>query len=136
MAAMQWDHAALVAVSGQSSSVVSQWLGKGSKEIKTIARVEAACRIQAASGFHAVWVAEGKGPKRAVPPQATEGAARYLTPQTVLAHLGTLLGTLAPQMRHAFADVLASWAREGGAEDRTPALLAMLQASEKRRDAA
>lgn len=65
MAAKGWEHADLVKHSGESSSVVSQWLGKGSKEIKSIGKLEAALNIEAASGYSALWVAKGKGPKMA-----------------------------------------------------------------------
>lgn len=66
MRAMRWEHADLVRVSGQSSSVVSQWLGKGSKEIKKIGKMDAALKIEAESGYAALWVATGQGPKHAV----------------------------------------------------------------------
>lgn len=66
---MQWDRAKLVAVSGQSSSVVSQWLGKGTKTIKTIGKIEAAMAIAQASGYSAVWIAKGEGPKKLPPPK-------------------------------------------------------------------
>lgn len=58
-----WDRADLVRVSGQSSSVVSQWLGKGSKEIKSIGSMEAAERISVESGFRSLWIAKGTGPR-------------------------------------------------------------------------
>lgn len=64
MQAMGWAHADLMRVTGQSSSVVSQWLGKGSKPIKSIGKIEAAEAIERESGFSALWVARGIGPKR------------------------------------------------------------------------
>lgn len=64
MTELGWDHSALVRVSGQSSSVVSQWLGKGSKPIHSIGKMEAAERIEQASGYCALWIAKGKGPER------------------------------------------------------------------------
>lgn len=63
MQARQWDHADLVRISGQSSSVVSQWRGKSSKIIKSIGSMKAAQNIEAASGYCALWVAKGEGPK-------------------------------------------------------------------------
>jgi hypothetical protein len=63
MAAKSWEHADLVRVSGESSSVVSQWLGKGSKVIKSIGKMETAMRIEDASGYAALWLAKGIGPK-------------------------------------------------------------------------
>ncbi len=53
MAAKGWEQADLMRVSGESSSVVSQWLGKGSKEIKSIGKMEAAERIEAARRWSA-----------------------------------------------------------------------------------
>jgi transcriptional regulator with XRE-family HTH domain len=64
MQAMNWSHADLMRVTGQSSSVVSQWLGKGSKPIKSIGKIEAAEAIERESGFSALWVARNIGPKR------------------------------------------------------------------------
>jgi len=64
MAEKNWEHADLMRVSGQSSSVVSQWLGKGSKEIKTIGKHEAAEAIARESGFSALWIAKGLGPEK------------------------------------------------------------------------
>ena len=63
MAAMGWEHADVMRVSGQSSSVVSQWLGKSSKIIKTIGKIEAAQRLSDASGYGATWIAKGIPPK-------------------------------------------------------------------------
>lgn len=68
MTAMKWGHADLVRVSKQSSSAVSQWLGKGSKTIHSIGKLEAAIYIEQASGFAALWVAKGIGPKMASHP--------------------------------------------------------------------
>ena len=65
MAKMDWKYADLQRVSGQSSSVVSQWLGRGSKLIKTIGKMEAAEKIEQASGFAALWIAKGVGPRMA-----------------------------------------------------------------------
>lgn len=64
MHAMSWTHADLMRISRQSSSVVSQWLGKGSKEIQTIGKLEAAQALGQASGFSPLWIAKGLGPKR------------------------------------------------------------------------
>ena len=67
MQAKGWTHADLMRVSGQSSSVVSQWLGKGSKAIKSIGKMEAAESIAAESGYAALWIAKGKGRKFTAP---------------------------------------------------------------------
>lgn len=65
MTTMGWEYPDLVAASGMSRSVVSQWLGRGSKTIHSIGRMEAAERLEAASGFAALWLATGQGPKKA-----------------------------------------------------------------------
>ena len=70
MQAKDWTHADLMRVSGQSSSVVSQWLGKGTKTIHTIGKLEAAERLEAETGFSALWIAKGIGPKMATPKPA------------------------------------------------------------------
>lgn len=137
MRTLGWTRKDLVKHSGQSSSVVSQWLGNGSKEIKSIGKVDTAVRLQEASGFAAAWIAMGVGPKHVQSAQnAHEPPGAYLTPRQTLAHFADLLRTLAPELRPAFADILASWARDGAAEDRASALLALLEASDKHRAAA
>jgi hypothetical protein len=65
LAHMNWEYADLVAASGESRSVVSQWLGRGSKTIHSIGKMEAAERLEAATGFLALWIAKGIGPERA-----------------------------------------------------------------------
>lgn len=63
MEAMSWEYADLVRESGQSRSVVSQWLGRGSKAIHSIGKMEAAERLEHATGYCALWIAKGVGPK-------------------------------------------------------------------------
>ena len=63
MQTMQWEHADLVRVSEVSPSAVSQWLGKGSKLIKTIGNMQAAERLEKATGYAALWIAKGEGLK-------------------------------------------------------------------------
>lgn len=142
MKAMNWSQADLRIAAGVSSSVVSQWLGKGNKEIKTIGKLEAAERLEKDTGFAALWIAKGIGPKHV---QATVGdhfrpaahstreaaPAPYLAgtsyvPSIVLKDLRNLLRAVRPELRPAFADILAAWAREGGSEDRAEALLLMI----------
>lgn len=147
MAAMGWGHAELMRISKQSSSVVSQWLGKSTKTIKTIGKLEAALYIERATGFSALWVAKGMGPKR-VPaqeaaPNATPSAVPageplpvYLTPAQILERMGMLLAAVPPGNRAALADVLRGWALDGGADDRRHVLLALMGPLEKHRPAA
>jgi transcriptional regulator with XRE-family HTH domain len=88
MDAKGWQRRDLVRITGQSSSVVSQWLGHGSKTIHTIQKIEAAIALEQESGFCAAWIAKGIGPKRAMaapdsttaPPLLQEAAAPYGPP--------------------------------------------------------
>lgn len=77
MATMNWSHADVMRISRQSSSVVSQWLGKGSKEIQTIGKMEAAQALGQASGYSPLWIAKGLGQKLLTsgPPPASLAAA-------------------------------------------------------------
>lgn len=69
MRAKDWQPADVARVAGVSVSAVSQWLGAGSKPIKSIGRIDAAERLEAATGFRAQWIATGVGKK------FTQGAA-------------------------------------------------------------
>lgn len=80
MEARGWQYSDLVRESGESRSVVSQWLGRGSKEIKSIGKQEAAERLERASGYAALWIAKGIGPKylesRSASMMVSEGGAQ------------------------------------------------------------
>lgn len=141
MDAMGWGQPDLMRESKQSSSVVSQWMGKGSKQIKTIGKMEAAIYLERASGFSALWIAKGMGPKRVpVPGAATvhtlqplrEPEAAPYGVMELLERLGMLLATVPPANRAAFADVLRGWAMDAGAADRIPALVALAAPLQKR----
>lgn len=134
MAACGWTHKDVVRLSGQSSSVVSQWLGKGSKEIKSIGKVEAAFALARASGYSATWLAKGIGPKRRVhvvspgaPTVAAEPTARYIVPSVVLEDLTLLLARVPPDLRTAVADLLSGIARDSGSSDQQSRLQALEQ---------
>jgi len=118
MQAKNWEHADLMRVSGQSSSVVSQWLGKGSKDIKAIGKLEAAIYLERASGFSALWIAKGLGPKHPAVAAviARQPAAKYDTAAQTLAQLGRMLSSVPQSHREAVAANLAGWARDGGAD--------------------
>lgn len=128
-----WEHADVVRISGQSSSVVSQWLGGTKKEIKRIARVSAAVRLAEASGYSAEWIAEGIGPKHrtgGTPPaglanHAAEAGPGYGVLQ-LLDDLERVLQQVPAEQRDAVAINLAGWVRDGGAAHWKPALLALL----------
>ena len=61
----KWEIADVARAAGVSTSAVSQWLGKGSKPIKSIGDIEAAESLALATGLHALWIAKGKGPRHA-----------------------------------------------------------------------
>lgn len=65
MDTMKWDAEKVAAVAGVTSSAVYQWLGSGKKTIHTIGKLEAAIKLERASGFSAMWLAKGQGPKMA-----------------------------------------------------------------------
>lgn len=137
MKAKNWDHADLMRVSGQSSSVVSQWLGKGSKDIKEIGKLEAAIYLERASGYSALWIAKNLGPKHIANTAtvAREPAASYHVPGQTLAQLGQMLAAVPPSHREAVAANLAGWARDGGAEHWRAALSGLLSDIESKRAA-
>lgn len=137
MDAKQWEHADLMRVSGRSSSVVSQWLGKGSKDIKEIGKLEAALYLERASGYSALWIAKGIGPKFVASPQArvNEPMASYEVPAQTLAHLGRLLAAVPGPYREAVATNLAGWARDGGADHWRAALSTLLAEAVSKRAA-
>lgn len=62
---MDWSDAKMAAAAGVSRSAVAQWAGKGSKIIHTISDVEAVLNIERETGYSALWIAKGKGPKTA-----------------------------------------------------------------------
>jgi transcriptional regulator with XRE-family HTH domain len=99
MEAKSWDYAELVRVSGESRSVVSQWLGRSTKTIKSIGKLQAAERIERESGYAALWVAKGLGPKLANETSAPGGPATALIPSNpgpryLVQRLGELLAPL------------------------------------------
>lgn len=132
MAAKDWRNRDIERVSQQSSSVVSQWLGNGSKIIKTIGKMEAAQRLADASGYTALWIATGQGPKLGGSALVVaETSPPYLLPAKVLQQLQVILRQIDPSLRDSFADLLAGWARSGGADDRAQGLLLLIEASER-----
>ncbi|MDR0276242.1 MAG: hypothetical protein LBI48_13105 [Burkholderiaceae bacterium] len=63
MFARHWKTSDVASIAGVSSSAVYQWLGKGSKPIKSIGSVAVAERLEESSGYAARWIATGMGPK-------------------------------------------------------------------------
>lgn len=64
MAATGWSVGKIAAVAGVTSSAVSQWVGHGDgKQSKSIGNIASALKLEKESGFSALWLAQGKGPK-------------------------------------------------------------------------
>lgn len=57
-----WNINKICTVAGVISSAVSQWFGKGSKEIHSI-QIEPAILLGMATGFNPLWLSKGKLPK-------------------------------------------------------------------------
>lgn len=86
-----WDVDHIAKVAGVSASAVYQWLGKGTKTIHSIGKIEAAIRLERASGFSALWLAKGQGPKMV----AAQPAAA-INVRAVLQFHREFLATLSP----------------------------------------
>lgn len=66
MTAKGWTVGEIARIAGVTSAAVSQWVGNGTgKQSKSIGNAEAAVRLEKASGFSWMWLAQGKGPKLA-----------------------------------------------------------------------
>lgn len=66
MTATGWTVGKIARIAGVTSAAVSQWVGNGTgKQSKSIGNAEAAVRLEKASGFSWMWLAQGKGPKLA-----------------------------------------------------------------------
>lgn len=66
MTATGWTVGEIARIAGVTSAAVSQWVGNGAgKQSKSIGNAEAALRLEKASGFSWIWLAQGKGPKLA-----------------------------------------------------------------------
>lgn len=138
MSAMNWRQSDLARVTQQSSSVVSQWLGHGTKEIKTIGKLEAALFIERQSGYSALWVAKGIGPKLVRDLKAAELSAREPNAAYAPTSVGSTLRALAshlaavpPPLRGAIGDLLRGWALDGGDNSRLPILESLLEGADK-----
>ncbi len=77
MASKEWTTPQQLAdVAGVTRSAAAQWLGQGSKIIHTIGSQRAAENLERETGYCALWIAKGDGPKFVVG-QARESAVPY-----------------------------------------------------------
>lgn len=141
LAFSQRDRAGLIAVLrgpngklGISSSALSQVLTGGSKAMSAENCVRAARYL----GVSSWWLATGEGPMVEHAPttqaEVREELATYrkLTDDALLSELAQLLARVPVHIRAPFADVLHGWAMSGAADDRRPALLALLDLAPRR----
>jgi transcriptional regulator with XRE-family HTH domain len=118
---------------GVSVSAIGQVLS-GKTKMLTAENSALAARFL---GVNHLWLATGLGLMRDEhpAPSATfvgERQATYVMPdEQVLRHLGDLFGRIKPELRTAAGDLLKAWARDGGEEDRSAALLQLIAASDK-----
>ncbi len=80
MEATGWDVQQVATIADVTPSAVRQWLGRGSKEIKSIA-LEAAVLLGERSGFRPLWISKGKGPKF---PNVVDVSARVVADSRLL----------------------------------------------------
>jgi len=66
MTATGWTVGEIARIAGVTSAAVSQWVGNGAgKQSKSIGNIDAAMKLEKASGFSGLWLAKGKGAKLA-----------------------------------------------------------------------
>lgn len=92
---------------GVSATAVSEALSGGTKSLTA----ENAARAARFLGVEVYWLCTGEGPMRAEP-----GTPAALSVEVVAERFGRVLATLGPMQREAAAQVLAGWARDGGAD--------------------
>lgn len=150
MQAKGWLYPDLVRESGESRSVVSQWLGRSSKLIKSIGKMQAAERLEVASGYCALWIAKGIGPKflaGTVPMEADSGSNRTPPAPNAEASLAQALEVMglalavemSSERRAELAEALSAWARYAGRaryRETVAELLAPTEARPEKRQAA
>lgn len=80
MTSMDWTTPQQVAaVAGVSRSAAAQWLGQGSKIIHTIGNQQAAENLEKETGFCALWIAKGVGPKHVAEQHSGRSGSEYYT---------------------------------------------------------
>lgn len=116
MTATGWTVGEIARIGGVTSAAVSQWVGNGKgKQSKSIGNVGAALKLEKASGFSWLWLAQGKGSKLvAEAPQAQQEEARPEADQVAHA-LEVLTKTLLKaddDVRLSLEPLLSSMAKE------------------------
>ena len=108
------------------------------KVIKTIGKLEAAIYIERESGYSALWIAKGIGPKRVKPVLPLAASAPYFAAEPLLPFgarevvrgMDALLGRVPNTSREGIADLMAGWARAGGGAARAEQLIALFSLAE------
>jgi transcriptional regulator with XRE-family HTH domain len=116
---------------GVSETSVHQVL-RGETRSQTAENCALAARFLGVSYY---WLATGRGSMLAdapVPATAGEPPAAYrATGAATLQELQLMLQAAAPEVRSSIADILASWARNGGSDERADAVLGLLRVQSK-----
>lgn len=135
MTATGWTVGEIASIAGVTSAAVSQWIGNGrGKQSKSIGNMEAAVKLEKASGFSWLWLAKGKGPKLASTPETSvEEVAREIRLEDALAVLTKALQKADKNARIALEPLLASMAKEPeDAGQKSQLILKLLVTSEDR----
>jgi hypothetical protein len=129
------EKAQVARAAGVSTSAVSQWLGKGSKTIKSMDSTPAVA-LQAKTGYSWQWLAKGTGPKllRSAILQSTEEGDTLTAGAVAPAHrlpLNEMVGPLTragPGIRQAVAGMLSDYAIDPARNSHVLALVDQLLA--------
>lgn len=114
MTATGWTVGEIARIAGVTSAAVSQWVGNGAgKQSKSIGNAEAALRLEKASGFSWIWLAQGKGQKLAATDTVrVEDVAQEIQLANALEVLTKALQKSDKNTRIALEPLLASMANE------------------------
>jgi transcriptional regulator with XRE-family HTH domain len=112
MTATGWTVGEIARIAGVTSAAVSQWVGNGAgKQSKSIGNAEAALRLEKASGFSWIWLAQGKGQKLAATEMVSvEEVAQEIQLANALEVLTSALQKADKNTRIALEPLLASMA--------------------------
>lgn len=107
-----WNVSQIASTAKVTPSAVSQWLGKGNKTIHTIGNIEAAINLERATGYSALWLAKGKGPKK-VPERPAQDISNITLPNALFA-LGYAIARAPEDVRRTTLVMLAEYFQEPG----------------------
>lgn len=116
MTATGWTVGEIARIAGVTSAAVSQWVGNGKgKQSKSIGNMTAALKLEKASGFSWLWLAQGKGSKLVAEGAEVQPEETVPEPDQVAHALEVLTKTLLradEDVRLSLEPLLASMAKE------------------------